>query len=65
MLFSGITVAFIIGVGLDDRGLRELFPDQVLHPIPGDDIGSVLLPGMELDPYLAGETRAHSSIDLL
>ena len=39
--FRGVAVPLVIGVGLDDGGPRQVFLDQVFHPIPGDDVGAV------------------------
>ena len=53
VIFRGVTISFIIGVGFHDDSLREIFFQQMFHPFSGDDIRSVGLAGMQLHSNLA------------
>jgi hypothetical protein len=64
VLFGGIAVALVEGVGLYDRGLRGAGGKEVLDPGGGDDIGAVLLAGVELDSQLSGQRPADAGVEL-
>lgn len=49
MFFGRVTVSVVIGVGLDDASIRKLILNQVSDPGARDDVGSMLLAGVELD----------------
>ena len=55
VLFGGVAVTLIVGVGLDDAGLRQVLLHQLAHPLARDDVGAVGLAGVELDAGLAAD----------
>ena len=63
VLFGRIAVAGIEGIGINDLCVLQfrLLFDQVLHPGSGDDIGAVLLTGVEFDCHLPD----HISVDFV
>ena len=64
VVFRGVAVAVVVGVGLDDGSLRETLRDQLLHPGAGDDVRSLGFAGVELDAHAAGKVCADLVIDL-
>ena len=58
MLLGGVAVTHVVGVGLDDVGIGEVLLQQGLHPLARDDVGAVLLAGVELDAHAAGNVAA-------
>ena len=63
VLFGGVAVALIEGVGLDDGSLRQVALHQLLHPLVGDDVRTVLLAGVQLDGYLAPDFAAYPRVE--
>ena len=59
MLFGGITVALVIGIGFNDVGIRQIFPEQGFNPFPRDNVRSVLLPGMQLHSGMSLDVRTY------
>ena len=55
MVLGGVAAAFVVGVGLDDDGVRQLLPDKVFDPGAGDDVRAIRLTGVQLDANLTGE----------
>ncbi len=67
VLFSAVAVTGIKGIGVHDHRVPELGLglNQVFDPGPGDDIGAVLLTGVELDGYLSVDIAVDLVVDLL
>ena len=59
MLLGGVAIASVVGVGLDDGRLGEVLVHELGHPLARDDVGPVLLAGMQLDGHLAIELVSH------
>ena len=51
--FGGVTVALIVGVGLDDGGTLQVLLHQSLDPSTRDDVGAMLLARVQLHCYAA------------
>lgn len=64
VLLGGVTVADVVGVGLNDRCIREFFLDEGLNPIAGDDVRAVLLASMELDADTPGDVAGHLPVGI-
>ena len=63
VLLGGIAVSLVVRVCLHDGGLGEIILNQMLHPGPGDDVGAVLLAGVEFDGHFSSEGLADAPID--
>ena len=48
VLLGGVAVALIVRVGLDDAGVGQVFLKEGLDPVAGNDVGAVLLAGVQL-----------------
>ncbi len=59
VLLGGVAVPVVIGVGLYDGAAGQLLLHQGLHPGAGDDVGAVLLAGVDLHGHVSGENAAH------
>ena len=55
---GGIAVALVIGVGLHNGRAGQPPLHQRLDPGPGDDVGAVLFPRVQLDAHLARQAGA-------
>ena len=55
----GIAVALIVGVGFYDGGIGEVLLNEGLHPLTGNDVGTVLLSGVEFYAHLSGNITAY------
>ncbi len=64
VLLGGVAVALVVRVGLHDGGLRQVLLHQLLHPCGGDDVGTVLLTGVQLHRRLSPDAGAHLFIGL-
>ena len=56
---GGVSVTFVIGIRFNDSGIRKVFFKQGLHPFAGNDIGPVLLTGVEFYPNLSANITVH------
>ena len=63
MLFGGVPIALIIGIGLHDGGVRQFLLQKLLHPRAGKNIRSVLFAGMQLHADLARHRLGNSPIN--
>ena len=61
---SGGTVAFVVGVGLYDRGVGYVLLEEGLDPFARYNIGAVLLAGVEFYAYFAGDASVYFLIGL-
>ena len=58
MLFGGVAVAFVVGVGFHDGGIGQVFGDEILHPAERNDVGAVFFASVQLDGNLATKPRS-------
>ena len=63
VLFGGIAVAGVIGVGFDDDRAGQVALQKRLHPRPGDDVGAVFFAGVQFHAHIAGDVAADARID--
>ena len=63
MLCGGVAVALVIGIGFHNGAVGDLF-HQALDPGTRDDVGAVLLAGVQLNSHLAGQVALNGSICL-
>ena len=59
VLVGGVAVALIVGVGLHDGGILQVLLHQRLHPFARQDVGTVLLAGMQFHGHLALDVLVH------
>ena len=59
VLLGGVAVALIVRVGLHDGGLGQVLLHQLLHPCGRDDVGAVLLAGVQFHRRVALDAGAH------
>ena len=64
VLFRGVPVPGIVGIGLNNGPVGQPVRHKGLDPVPGDDVGAVLLPGVELHghPALQGALDAPADV---
>jgi hypothetical protein len=63
VLCGGVAVALVIGIGFHNGAVGDLF-HQALDPGTRDDVGAVLLAGVQLNSHLAGQVALNGSICL-
>lgn len=59
MVLGGVAIAAVVGVGLDDGGIGQIFVQKLLDPLARQDIRPVGLAGVELDGHLALDVVLH------
>ena len=59
MLVGSVAVALVVGVGLHDGGILQVLLHQRLHPFARQDVGSVLLAGVQFHGHLALDVLVH------
>ena len=64
VLLGGVAVSRIIGVGLHDGGIMDRALHQGPHPVPGDDVGAVLLAGVQLHRDFSANGSVYPRVDL-
>ena len=63
MTFGSIPVSVIQRIGIYQRTVRNSLL-QVTHHISGENIGAILLAGVELDCHLSGDTLIYQIVQL-
>ena len=64
VLLSGVAVADIVGIGLDNSGVGDIFLNQLLHPGARDNVRAVLLAGMQFHGHTAHDVAAYCLVGL-
>ena len=64
VLLGGVAVADIVGIGLDNSGIRDIFLNQLLHPGARDNVRAVLLAGMQFHGHTAHDVAAYRLVGL-